>query len=86
MIPPLLIILRFGRLVVPLPVVLLWPLLLALALLCSLALVFVPFRRLRAGTRVALPWLLLRAFMALRGLRLEMQDAKEGRVFAIRCC
>lgn len=83
LIPPWLLILRIGRFFLPLPVVLLWPVLVVLAavlylLLPLAALVAWPFGRARV-VWVGLPRLLA-LFCAFRGLRVDCSRGQGPRV------
>ena len=80
MIPPLFLYARVGRFHLPLPVLLLWPLLLVLLLLSTLVLPFVPLRGTTAGARARLPLAAWRMLAALRGLRVDVRPAGGGRV------
>ena len=80
MIPPVLIYLRIGHVPLPLPVVLLWPLLLALLVLSAVVLPFVPLRSTTVSTRARLPFALYRMLAALRGLRVDVREAHGDRL------
>ncbi len=68
MIPPLLIYVRIGPVPLPLPVVLLWPLLLALLASAALLLPLLRVRGTTVGQRARLPFALYRMLAATRGL------------------
>jgi len=84
MIPPLLIYVRVGRAPLPLPVFLLWPLLLVLFFFAAVVLPLLPVRGTTIGGRALLPFRLWRALCATRGLRVGVQAA-DGRRLAIAC-
>jgi hypothetical protein len=80
MMPPLFIYVRIGRVPLPLPALLLWPLLLALLVLSTLVLPFVPLRGTTAEARARLPLALWRTLAALRGLQVDVRPAHRDRV------
>ncbi|MHC4480354.1 MAG: hypothetical protein ACYS8K_08745 [Planctomycetota bacterium] len=84
MIPPALIVLRFGRMPVPLPVVLVWPLILLLMLLATALLPVLPIRGTTAGMRLRVPLAAFLCLCALRGLRVHVRS-REGKAFHMGC-
>ncbi|MFW6189203.1 MAG: hypothetical protein ACOC7T_02120 [Planctomycetota bacterium] len=83
MIPPLLVILRIGRLWLPLPTVLLWPLLTAALFIAPAVLPLVPVTTLTRSQRAALPFHVWRLLSAARGLRVDV-SAHDGRSVHLR--
>jgi hypothetical protein len=84
MILPLLITLRIGRLWLPLPVALLWPLLFVLAVVAMLVLPLVRVRGTTAWQRVQWPIMTWRLLASTRGLVVDVREAS-GKPFCV-CC
>jgi hypothetical protein len=82
-IPPLLIYVRIGRVPLPLPLVLLWPLLLGLLVCAAVILPLVPLRGMTVRQRVHAPFALWSMLAALRGLRTDVRPAHGPSVIVI---
>jgi hypothetical protein len=76
MIPPAVVYIRKGRLALPIPVIVLWP----LFLLAVLVLPFVPVKGTTPFQRVRAIFAGLRLLSALRGLRVDTQTQDGKRV------
>ena len=84
MIPPAIVVVRIGRMVLPLPVVALWPVLLLLLPVALVALPCIPIRGTRPGERARWPILAWAVLGSLRGLTIDVQDPS-GKAIAVRC-
>jgi len=78
--PPALVIIRRGRVFLPLPTVVLWPLLGLGLLTACVILPLVPLKGTSALQRARLPLACWRILSALRGLHVEVQDARGAKV------
>ena len=83
MIPPLFVFVRIGRVPLPLPVFLLWPLLLVLVVIGAVVLPLLPLKGTSIAGRALLPFVLWRALSATRGLRLNVRAAHGARIGVI---
>ena len=84
MIPPILLTIRVGRLWLPLPVFVLWPLLLLLTIVAILVLPLVRIRGTTPAQRARWPVFTWQALAAGRGLVVDVREAA-GRSVAVRC-
>jgi hypothetical protein len=84
MIPPILITLRTRRIWLPLPVIVLWPLLVLLAVLAVVVLPFVRIRGTTLAQRALWPIAAWRGLAATRGLVVDV-DAVSGDSVSVRC-
>jgi hypothetical protein len=84
MIPPAFIYMRIGRVPMPLPVVVLWPLLLGLLLTAAVILPLVPVRGTTVGQRAQAPFALWRLLAAARGLSVHVRSG-DGHAVRISC-
>lgn len=80
--PPSLFFLRAGKLWLPVPLVLLWPLLPFVAALAVAVLAAVRVKGTTVRQRVALVGLAYQSFAALRGLNIDLQNGKGRYVLA----
>ncbi len=80
MIPPVLIAVRAGKLLVPVPVILLWPLILLLLAIGALVLPFVRIPETGPAERAMLSFHIYRILGALRGLRVDVQSSRGDEV------
>ncbi|MFO8008782.1 MAG: hypothetical protein R6V05_13725 [Candidatus Brocadiia bacterium] len=80
MIPPVLVIVRVGRLLIPVPAILLWPLLLLLLVVGPMVLPFVRMESTSRAQRAMLPLHLCRLLGSLRGLRVDIETSSGEKV------
>jgi hypothetical protein len=84
MIPPSIVVVRIGRVVLPLPVFLLWPLLAALLPLALVVLPLIPIGGIGPGERLRWPVMAWAVLGSLRGLRIDVRQSS-GKALALRC-
>ncbi len=79
-IPPTFLVVRAGWFLLPLPLVLLWPLVILFLVLGMLGLPLVPWPGTTAWQRVRFPMELYRLYAALRGFSVQVREKAGERV------
>lgn len=74
LLPPLLLLFRLGRFILPIPLVLLWPLIPPVVLLGMTAAPWMGPRETTLRQRLLLPWRAYACYTALRGLDVKVQE------------